>query len=295
MLKFFKFDIDKSFRSMLLITALGLMVLILAVISTLLIGSFPALKELGLKFVYGTTWNPVENNFGALPFIIGTVTTSFAALFISIPFSITLALLLSEYYPKGVIHSVGNSVIELLAGIPSIIYGFWGLFVFVPFFRVIETFLHVQSYGVGLAAASIILAVMIIPYSASIAHEVIRLVPKDLSEAAYALGATKYEVIKKIILPSVAPGIFAGFLLSLCRALGETMAVTMVIGNSNFIPKSLFDPANSMASLIANEFAEASGNVYLSSLVLIGFLLLLITAIINQVGKMIVRRFGVEI
>lgn len=295
MFKFLKIDIDNVFRKVLLSGAFLSIILILAVFVTLLLNSIPSLRQFGFGFIIGTTWDPVTNVFGALPFIAGTLATSFLALLISIPFSLTLAILLAQYYTKGVVHSIGNSIVELLAGIPSIIYGFWGLFVFVPFFRDIETFFNLPPFGVGIFTASIILAIMIIPYSASLSTEVIKMFPGDISEAAYALGATKYEVIRKIILPGVSPGIFAGFLLALCRALGETMAVTMVIGNSNFFPKSLFAPANSMASIIANEFTEATGNVYLSSLIEIGLLLLLITAIINKIGKIVIKKFGVEL
>jgi len=163
----------------------------------------------------------------------------------------------------------------------------------VPLVRTIEIKFNVAPYGVGIFASSLVLAIMIIPYSASMAREVIGLVPSDIKEAAYSLGATRYEVLKKVILPYTLSGISAGILLSLGRALGETMAVTMVIGNSNFLPKTIFDPSNTMASVIANEFTEATGTLYLSSLVEIGLLLFVVTAIINIIGKYIIKRFGV--
>ncbi len=182
---------------------------------------------------------------------------------------------------------------ELLAGIPSIVYGFWGLFVFVPFFRNIELKLNILPYGVGILSSSIVLAIMIIPYSSSIIREVITMVPKDIKEAGYSLGATRYEIIKKVILPYSMSGIFAGILLSLGRALGETMAVTMVIGNSNMLPSSIFAPSNTMASVIANEFTEATGHIYLSALIGVGLLLFIITTIINIIGKYIMKKISV--
>ena len=183
---------------------------------------------------------------------------------------------------------------ELLAGIPSVIYGFWGLFILVPLVRSIEIGLGVDPYGVGIFTASLILSVMIIPYSASLGREVIDLVPAEVKEAAYSLGATRFEVIRRVILPHARSGIFAGVLLALGRALGETMAVTMVIGNANFIPRSIFSPSNTMASVIANEFTEATENIHLSSLVEIGLLLLIVSAVVNIIGKYAIKRLSVE-
>jgi phosphate transport system permease protein len=186
-------------------------------------------------------------------------------------------------------------MIELLAGVPSVIYGFCGLFLLAPLIRNLEIKLGVPPYGVGILTASLVLSIMIIPYSASIGREVIGLVPSDLKEAALSLGATRFEVIRKVILPYAGSGIVAGILLSLGRALGETMAVTMVIGNSNFIPKSIFSPANTLASVIANEFTEATGSLYLASLIKLGLVLFIVTTIINLIGKLIIRRMGVEV
>ncbi len=184
--------------------------------------------------------------------------TSVLALIISIPFSFAIAIFVGEYLKEGAFRSVLNSMIDLLAGIPSIIYGFWGLFVLVPIIRDIEQSLGVLAHGVGIFSSAIVLALMIIPYSASISREVIALVPKDVKEAALALGASPYEVILKVIVPYAKSGIFAGGLMSFGRAISETMAVTMLIGNSNKIPTSIFSPANTLASVLANEFAEAS-------------------------------------
>ncbi|MCS7233662.1 MAG: phosphate ABC transporter permease subunit PstC [Synergistetes bacterium] len=284
---------DRLFNIMVFMGACITIILLIAAFLTLLINFIPSLKAFGLKFFFGKEWDPIKLNFGALPFFIGTTLTSFLALIISVPISISISILLGEYLKEGFIASIFKNLVELLAGIPSVIYGFWGLFVLVPFVRKIEVFLNVPPVGVGIFTASIVLAVMIIPYSASIGREVIELVPTDIKEAAYSLGATKYEVIRFVILPYARSGIFAGILLSLGRAIGETMAVTMLIGNSNEIPSSIFSPGNTMASLIANEFAEATEILHLSSLVGIGFFLLIITTVISLVGRYIIKKISV--
>lgn len=285
---------ESVFRGVLYLSALCMVVLVGAVFLSLLAYSFPSIKKIGFEFLWNTTWNPVAGKFGALPFLIGTLLTSFLALLISLPFSLSISILLGEYFTRGTTSSFLRSAIEILAGIPSVIYGFWGLLVLVPVVRVLEMKLGVMPYGVGVFTASLILAVMIIPYSASIGREVIQMVPSELKEAAYSLGATRFEVIKKVVLPYARSGIFAGILLSLGRALGETMAVTMVIGNANVIPNSIFSPANTMASVIANEFTEATGEVYLSSLIEIGLLLFVVTMIVNIGGRYIVKKMSVE-
>jgi phosphate transport system permease protein len=226
---------------------------------------------------------------------VGTLLTSFLALLISLPFSLAIAICIGEYFREGLLSSFLKNVTDLLAGIPSIIYGFWALFVLVPIVRRFEVGLGIFPYGVGIFTASLILSVMIIPYSASIAREVIALVPTDIKEAAYSLGATRQEVITKVILPYARSGIGAGILLALGRALGETMAVTMVIGNSNRIPRSLFSPGNTMASVIANEFTEATGRLYLSSLIEVGLLLFLVTLIINVTGRYMIKKMSIEV
>lgn len=258
---------------------------------TLIISSLPSIKALGFKFIWSSAWDPVTGDFGALPFLSGTLITSFLALLISTPFSIAFGLLLGEYYPKGIFSSVFKNIVELLAGIPSVIYGFWGLFVLVPFVRTMELKFGILPYGVGIFTSSLILSLMIMPYSASLIRQVISMTPAHLKEAAYSLGATRYEVIKKLIIPYTRSGIFAGMLLALGRALGETMAVTMLIGNTHDIPKSIFGPGNTMASVIANEFTEATDAVYLSALVEMGALLFIVTFIINIIGKQIIKKF----
>jgi phosphate transport system permease protein len=286
---------DRLFFSLLNLSALLVLVLVAAISITLLVYALPSIRAFGFSFLIEKTWDPVTKIFGALPFLLGTLLTSFIALIISIPFSLSVAIFLGEYSTKGILSSMLKSAVELLAGIPSIVYGFWGIFVLVPVIRNIELKLGVAPFGVGIFTASVVLAIMIIPYSASIATEVIQLVPSDLKEAAFSLGATRFEVIRKIVVTYARSGIFAGILLALGRALGETMAVTMVIGNSHFLPTSIFSPGNSMASVIANEFTEATEKIYLSSLVQIALLLFVVTMIVNLIGKYIIGRMSVEL
>jgi phosphate transport system permease protein len=217
------------------------------------------------------------------------------AIIITIPFSFSISVFTGEFYKEGVLSNILKSMIELLAGIPSVVYGFFGLFVLAPVIRTLEMKIGVLPYGVGIFTSSLILSVMIIPFSASIGREVINMVPADIKEAAYSLGGTHYEVIRSTVIPYAKSGIFAGILLALGRALGETMAVTMIIGNSDFLPHSIFSPANTMASVIANEFTEATGTLYLSSLIEIGVVLFIITGIINILGKIIIKKLMVEI
>jgi phosphate transport system permease protein len=288
-----KFGLSESFfRKILYVAGAFVLVLLMAIFFSLIVASISAIRNFGLGFLAGTMWDPVRNAFGALPFVMGTLFVSLLALAISTVFSLSISIFLGEYFRGGAVSAFITSVIELLAGIPSVIYGFCGLFLLVPVVRALEMKLNVAPYGVGILTSSLVLAVMIIPYSASIGREVISLVPSDLKEAAFSLGATRFEVIRKVVLPYARSGIFAGILLSLGRALGETMAVTMVIGNSNFIPKGIFSPANTLASVIANEFTEATGRLYLSSLVELGLVLFMVTTVINIFGKIIIRRMG---
>ena len=285
---------DKGFNTILYISGIIILVLVLGIFMSLTLNSLPSIKAFGIKFFTGREWNPVSGEFGAFPFLVGTLLTSFLALAISIPFSFSISILLGEYQKRGVFSSFLNTTVELLSGIPSIIYGFWGLFVLAPIIRSFELRVGLPPYGVGIFTSSIILAIMIIPYSASLGREVISLVPGDIKEAAYSLGATRFEVIRDVIFPYARSGIFAGFLLSLGRALGETMAVTMVIGNANILPKNIFAPGNTMASVIANEFTEASGNLYLSALIEIGIVLFIVTALVNIIGRVIIKKMGYE-
>jgi phosphate transport system permease protein len=282
---------EALFRRVLLLAAISVVVILVAIFLTLTITSIPSLKAIGLKFIYGKSWNPVTDEYGGLPFLIGTLLTSLLALIISIPFSLGVGLFLGEYYTKGPISGIFKNIIELLAAIPSVIYGFWGLIVLVPIVRSWENKLGYPPYGVGILTSSIILSIMIIPYSVSLTRQVIMMFPANLKEAAYSLGATRYEVIKNVVIPYTRSGIFAGILLSLGRALGETMAVTMLIGNTHDIPTNIFAPGNTMASVIANEFTEATGTVYVSALIEMGLFLFIVTTIINIIGRKIINRF----
>jgi len=285
---------ESIFKRSLIAVGAAMILLVVGLMITLIIESVPSMKNLGLKYLWSKTWDPVNNVYGALPFLIGTLLTSFLALIISIPFSFAIAIYLGEYNPKGWLSNFLKNTVELIAAVPSVIYGFWGLLVLVPLVRSLEMKVGVLPYGIGIFTASLILAVMIIPYAASLGREMIRLVPSPLKEGAYSLGATRYEVIKNVILPYTKSGLFAGILLSLGRALGETMAVTMVIGNTSMIPDSIFGPGNTMASVIANEFTEADHTLYLSALIELGLVLFVVTVVINMIGKRIIKRFTNE-
>jgi phosphate transport system permease protein len=268
-----------------------MILLVLGILLTLIVQSLPSIKALGPKYLWSRVWDPVQDIYGAWPFLLGTLLSSFLALAISIPFSIAIAIFLGEYYPKGWLPNLLKNTVELIAAVPSVIYGFWGLAVLVPIVRNLETHIGVEPVGVGIFSSSLILAIMIIPYAASLGRSMIEMVPSPLKEGAFALGATRWEVIRSVILPYTKSGLFAGVLLSLGRALGETMAVTMVIGNTSIIPKSIFAPGNTMASVIANEFTEADKAVYLSALIELGLVLFLVTVVINIIGKKIIDRF----
>ena len=285
---------EPAFRRILYLSGISVLVLLSAILVSLFIVSVPAIRRHGFGFLTGIVWDPVTEKFGALPFLAGTLATSFLALLISLVFSLAVSIFLGEYFRGGIMSSFIKTVVELLAGIPSVIYGFWALFFFVPLVRWMEVHSGAPPYGVGILTAALVLSIMIIPYSASLGREVIGLVPTDLKEAALSLGATRFEVVRKIILPYARSGIFAGVLLALGRALGETMAVTMVIGNSNVLPKSIFSPANTMASVIANEFTEATGKIYLASLAEIALVLFLVTAVINIAGKVVIVKTSIE-
>jgi phosphate transport system permease protein len=285
---------EKIFQKFLGTTGIILIILLLSIFITLIFSSMPSIRALGVHFIYGKDWDPVTDEYGALPFLIGTLLTSMLALIISMPFSISTALFLGEYYPKGIVSTIFQNIIDLLASIPSVIYGFWGMVILVPIIRNVELKFGFPPYGVGIMTSSIILAIMIMPYAVSLSRQVITMVPAQLKEGAYSLGATRFEVIKRIIIPYTRSGLFAGVLLALGRALGETMAVTMLIGNSHDIPKNIFSPGNTMASVIANEFTEATGSVYLSVLIEMGLLLFIVTTLINILGRRIIKRYTIN-
>ncbi len=289
LLKVHQMNSDKITKAVLLLSSFVILFVAGGMIFSLVEGAIPALKSFGLRFIWSNNWNPTEGkeNYGALPFIAGTIITSVAALLISLPLSFSVSLFLGEYYRGTRIAKVLGTMVDLLAGIPSIVYGLWGFYVLRPL--LID--LGLPNQGFGIFTASIILAIMIIPYATSLSNEIITMVPNELKEAAYSLGATRFEVIFSVIVPSARSGIIAGYILSFGRALGETMAVTMLIGNANIVPGGFFSTGNTMASVIANQFGEADG-LKLSSLIAIGLLLFLLTGIINAIGKFIIKRMG---
>lgn len=281
---------DYIFKRLLLLCALIVLLICGGMFYSLLSGSVPAFEHFGFfRFIASSEWDPhpEAEQYGALSFIIGTVLTSFLALIFCIPFSLPVALFTGEYFKGKKISSVISSIIDLLAGIPSIVYGLWGFYTLRP----LISQLGLSTQGFGILTASIVLAIMIIPYAASLSSEFIAMVPKELKEGAYSLGGTRLDVIRNVVFPVSGSGIFASYILALGRALGETMAVTMLIGNTNNLPASLTSTGNTMASVIANQFGEADG-LKLSSLIAIGLLLFLITAVINFIGKMVMKKMS---
>ena len=279
---------DKLYRIILFVAALVMPIVCGGVVYALVTDAYEAFEYFGfLKFLTSSEWSYTEGNeqYGALPFITGTLMTTLLALIFCIPFSLPVALFVGEYFKGTKIASVLSTVTDLLAGIPSIIYGLWGFYTLRP----IIMSLNISQQGSGVLTASLVLAIMIVPYAASLSAEFIKMVPNDLKEGAYSLGATRAEVVRKVIFPVAGSGIFSSYVLAIGRALGETMTVTMLIGNTNNIPDSITSTGNSMASIIANQFGEADG-LRLSSLIAIGLILFLITAIINMIGKIMIKR-----
>jgi len=256
---------------------------------SLIQGSMLSVQHFGWKFLISSEWNPTQGNehYGALLFIVGTLFTSILALIIALPMAFSTSLFIGEYFRNTRMASIVSTLVDLLAGIPSIIYGLWGFYILRPF--IVSIGLSAQGYGIF--TAGLILAIMIIPYATSLSNTSIMMVPNELKEAAYSLGATRLEVIWNVILPNARSGIAASYILAFGRALGETLAVTMLIGNANIIPTGLFSTGNTMASVIANQFGEASG-LQLSSLIEIGLLLFVITTLINAAGKFIIKKMA---
>ena len=273
---------DKLFKVLLILSAIVIPVIGGGIIYSLTVDASGAFEEFGFwHFIFSDG----KESYGALPFITGTLLTTALALLMCIPFSLPVALFTGEYFRGKKIAAVLGTVIDLLAGIPSIIYGLWGFYVL----RTVFMHLNLSPQGSGILTAAFVLAIMIVPYAASLSAEFIKMVPSDLKEGAYAMGATRAEVIKRVIFPMAGSGIFSAYILAIGRALGETMTVTMLIGNTNQMPDTLRTTGNTMASIIANQFGEADG-LKLSSLIAIGLLLFLITAIINIIGKILIRR-----
>ncbi len=297
---------DVLFRNVTRIAAFGVLALLVAIIVSLVKGSMPAIDAFGFGFLTSPEWDPVNDQFGALIPIVGTLVTSAIALLIAIPVSFGIALFLTELSPRILRRPLGVAI-ELLAGIPSIIYGMWGLFVFAPLFAdyvepwlnknigtlpFIGPFFSGPPMGIGILTASIILAIMVIPFIASVMRDVFDVVPALLKESAYGLGATTWEVMLNIVLPYTKVGVAGGIMLGLGRALGETMAVTFVIGNSHELSKSLLNPGNSISSALANEFTEADGVLYTASLIELGLILFFITFVVLSIARYMLYKLG---
>jgi len=295
---------DNVFRWATLFFALLVLALLGGVILALIVGAWPALQTFGLGFLVTEVWNPVTEKFGALAPIYGTLLTSVLAMLFGVPVSFGIAMFITELCPRWLKRPLGIAI-ELLAGIPSIIYGIWGLFVLAPFLqRTIQPFLiatlgHAPligklfagpPYGIGIFTAGIILGVMVLPFITSITRDVFETVPAMLKESAYGLGATTWEVVWKVVLPYARVGVIGGVMLGLGRALGETMAVTFVIGNAHRISASILAPGTTISAAIANEFTEAVGDLYTSSLIALGLILFVITFIILALAKLMLLR-----
>lgn len=291
---------DFGFKEAVALTALSVIVLTLLLVGSMLIHALPAIQRFGWRFLFTTTWDPVKEIFGALPFIYGTLVSSALALLIAVPISLGIAIYLAELAPQAIRQPL-SFLIELLAAIPSVIYGLWGIFVLAPFLReTVQPFLakylgflpifQGTFYGVGMFTAGIILSIMIIPTISSISREVFLAVPFNQREAALGLGATRWETIRLAVLGYARAGVLGAVILGLGRALGETMAVTMVIGNRPQISASLFAPAYTMASVIANEFTEATSNLYLSTLIEVGLILFFVTLVLNITARALIWR-----
>jgi phosphate transport system permease protein len=295
---------DNAFRILTMSCAVTVLVLLGGVIIELVHGSMPALENFGFGFLTSQAWNPVTENFGALPAIYGTLVTSLLALFIAVPIGLGIAVFLTELCPHELRRPIGVAV-ELLAGIPSIIYGIWGMFVLAPFLQayvqpaLINTFAGVPllkdlfagpPYGIGILTAAIILSIMILPLISSISRDVFNTVPPVLKEAAFGVGCTRWEVMRSIVAPYTGVGLVGGVMLALGRALGETMAVTFVIGNAHKIYPSILGPGTTISATIANEFTEADGKLYTSSLVTLGLVLFVITFIVLACARLLLMR-----
>jgi phosphate transport system permease protein len=292
---------DRAFKWLTLLMALSVFALIALIACELTSGSHLALRKFGWRFLTSTEWDPVNEQFGALPFIFGTVVSSGIALVIAVPLSIATAVYLTEMAPSW-LRQVLTLFIELLAAVPSVILGLWGIFVMVPWLREhlfpwlrnTAGFLPLFQgpiYGVSVLAGGIIIAIMILPIITSISREILRSVPGLQREAAYALGATRWEVTRIAVLSYAKKGLFGAAVLGLGRALGETMAVTMVIGNRPEIAKSLFAPGYTLASVVANEFTEATADMYLHALFELGLVLLGVTVVVNALGQLLLKTF----
>lgn len=279
---------DRIYSGLLKGTAVFFVVLFSGLVVSLAANAGESMGLFGLGFLTGGEWNPVTLRFGAWPFILGTLLTSFLALAISLPFSLATGVLLGEYVRSPRLARLASVFVNLLASIPSVVYGLWGLTVVVPLVQKLQIALGIAPYGVGILSASLVLAIMIVPFIASMTREVLKNVPESVRHGALALGTTKREVVLGISLPYVKSGIAAGVLLALGRALGETMAVTMLIGNATRIPTSIFSLGNTMASVIASQFNEAESDLHRSAMMFMALALLGITFAINAAGRKLI-------
>jgi phosphate transport system permease protein len=295
---------DTSFRWLTRLSALAVLLILSGIIVSLVYGSIPALQKFGFRFLIDESWNPVTEQFGAIAPIYGTVVTSFIAMLIAVPIGLLIAVFLTELCPMLLRRPIGIAI-ELLAGIPSIIYGIWGLFVFAPFLQqtlqpflidvfgpvpVLSTLFGGPPYGIGVLTAGLILAIMVLPFITSISRDVFAAVPSMLKESAYGLGCTTWEVSRNVVLPYARVGVIGGVMLGLGRALGETMAVTFVIGNAHRISGSILAPGTTISATIANEFTEAVGDIYTSSLIALGLILFVITFIVLAFARLLLAR-----
>lgn len=291
---------DRIYQRVLTGFALALPLLILILLGVLFVNALPALKRFGPSFLFTSTWDPVAEVYGAAPMIFGTLASSLLALLIAVPLAISVAIFLTEFAPRWLRQPVAF-LVELLAAIPSVVYGMWGIFVLIPFLRSYlvpplkavfgwTPFLQGVFYGNSLLAGGVILAIMIVPYIAAVSREVLLAVPTSQREAALAMGATRWEAVRSAVLPYGRAGLIGAVILGLGRALGETMAVTMVIGNRHDISVSLLQPAYTMAAAIANEFSEATTSMYLSALFEVGLILFVLTVAVNAIARILIWR-----
>jgi phosphate transport system permease protein len=295
---------DFIFKALTRASAIGVLVILGGVILSLISGSLPALQAFGVNFLFEERWNPVTERFGALAPIYGTLVTSFIAMLIAVPLGLLIATFLTELCPMWLRRPIGIAI-ELLAGIPSIIYGIWGLFVFAPFLQdtlqpfliaafgdipVLSALFAGPPYGIGMLTAGLILAIMVLPFITSISRDVFDAVPPVLKEAAYGIGCTTWEVVRYVVLPYTRVGVIGGVMLGLGRALGETMAVTFVIGNAHKVSASLLAPGTTISATIANEFTEAVGDLYTSALIALGLILFVITFIVLAIARYMLLR-----
>lgn len=295
---------DRVFHNLTFLSAVLVLVLLGAVFVSLITGSFLAFQTFGAGFIVTEAWNPVTDKFGALAPIVGTLITSFIAMLIAVPIGLGISIFLTELCPPALRRPIGTAI-ELLAGIPSIIYGIWGLFFFAPFLQehvqpalisaagnipILSNLFAGPPYGIGVLTASLILAIMVLPFITAVSRDVFETVPPVLKEAAYGIGCTPWEVVKRIVIPFTRVGLLGGVMLGLGRALGETMAVTFVIGNAHKLSSSVLAPGTTISATIANEFTEATGDIYTSALIALGLILFFITFLVLAAARYMLLR-----